>query len=90
MKVAAVVAVAVSVADAAVVAAAVLVAVDAINYRDARCPNMNHSRPNAPIRFCPTCGEVVNGSVVEKCNEEKHAVRRKSRDRFCIDCGKTL
>lgn len=55
-----------------------------------RCKNMNHSRPNAPVRVCPNCGEVVNRAVVANCNEAKHAQRRKDRSVFCCDCGKKL
>ncbi len=56
-----------------------------------RCPNMNHSRSNAPVKYCPTCGEVVNKAVPQRgCTEEKHAARRKGQDRYCVDCGKTL
>jgi len=29
--------------------------------RQARsCPNFNHGRGDAPVRFCPDCGEVLN------------------------------
>jgi hypothetical protein len=24
--------------------------------RRKKCPNFNHGRPNAPVRFCPVCG----------------------------------
>ena len=26
--------------------------------RRSYCPNLNHGRRNAPVRFCPMCGEV--------------------------------
>lgn len=57
-----------------------------------RCPNMNHSRSNVAIRFCPSCGEVVSNSVQNRgrCDETKHAHRRKERNFFCCDCGKKL
>ncbi len=56
-----------------------------------RCPNLNHSRTNAPVRACPKCGEVVNSNIPTKnCSEEEHAKRRKDRSRYCIDCGKQL
>ena len=29
------------------------------------CPNLNHRRTDAPVRFCPTCGGVVNGNAAE-------------------------
>jgi rRNA maturation endonuclease Nob1 len=55
-----------------------------------RCANMNHSRPKPPIKFCPICGEEVNRVLMARCDSEKHAIRRKDRDQFCIDCGKKL
>lgn len=57
---------------------------------DNRCRNMNHSRSNIPIRFCPDCGDKVNASIVTKCDDPKHAARRKDRNTFCCDCGKNL
>jgi hypothetical protein len=56
-----------------------------------RCLNYNHGRPNAPVRFCPACGEVVNNDIsVEVCKEEKHARKRRERSTYCVDCGKQL
>ncbi len=56
-----------------------------------RCPNFNHSRVNAPVRFCPMCGEVVNENIpVTRCSEEEHAIKRRERSKYCIDCGKQL
>lgn len=56
-----------------------------------RCPNMNHGRMNAPIRFCPTCGVVVNNKAsLGRCDDSKHDKRRKDRNCFCGDCGKKL
>ncbi len=55
-----------------------------------RCTNMNHGRTNAPVRFCPTCGVVVNKSANGQCDEAKHASQRKNRSAFCHDCGKSL
>jgi hypothetical protein len=55
------------------------------------CPNLNHRRANAPVRFCPRCGEVVNGEVAKKrCSEMEHAQKRRNRDAFCVDCGEHL
>jgi predicted RNA-binding Zn-ribbon protein involved in translation (DUF1610 family) len=51
---------------------------------------MNHSRSNAPIKFCPTCGELINASAGARCDEQKHASRRKERLHYCFDCGKNL
>lgn len=56
-----------------------------------KCQNMNHSKINVQVRFCPMCGEVVNGRVtIKECDSEKHAKSRRERNRFCIDCGKNL
>ena len=51
---------------------------------------MNHSRPNAPVRFCPTCGGTVNSAANGQCGQAKHAELRKNRNVFCHDCGKKL
>ncbi len=56
-----------------------------------RCPNYNHGRPNAPVRFCSMCGEVVNKSIsAEVCSEEKHAKKRHERNKYCVNCGEQL
>jgi hypothetical protein len=55
------------------------------------CPNFNHRRADAPVRFCPMCGEVVNRDIsIRKCNEVKHAIKRRERNRYCVICGKQL
>jgi hypothetical protein len=55
------------------------------------CPNLNHRRSNAPVRFCPRCGEVVNSAVLSKrCTEMGHAQKRQNREEFCVDCGERL
>jgi predicted RNA-binding Zn-ribbon protein involved in translation (DUF1610 family) len=52
---------------------------------------MNHRRSDAPVRFCPECGEVVNAKVgIKRCREEEHAKRRREQSRFCVDCGEQL
>ena len=59
--------------------------------REGRCPNFNHGRPNAPVRFCSMCGEVVNNKIPAKvCSEEKHAKSRRERNTYCVDCGEQL
>ena len=56
-----------------------------------QCDNLNHLRPNAPIRNCPQCGIVVNPSRdAAKCDEATHAARRKQQSNHCIDCGAML
>jgi rRNA maturation protein Nop10 len=55
------------------------------------CPNFNHGRPNAPVRFCPECGEVVNENIpIRGCNEEEHAKRRRERNKYCVHCSEQL
>ncbi len=56
-----------------------------------RCLNSNHGHPNAPVRLCSMCGEVVNKNIsAEVCNEEKHAKKRRNRNEYCADCGERL
>jgi membrane protease subunit (stomatin/prohibitin family) len=55
-----------------------------------RCSNMNHGRMNAPVKFCPSCGETVNAAIQTRCDLKKHAEQRKARGKFCVDCGKAL
>ncbi len=57
---------------------------------EVRCANMNHGRANAPVKFCPNCGQLVNSQIHARCDETKHAARRKERQIFCVDCGKKL
>jgi ribosomal protein S27AE len=55
------------------------------------CRNLNHCRSNAPVRFCPQCGEVVGGGVaIKRCDEMGHAEKRRNGERFCVDCGERL
>jgi len=59
--------------------------------RNTHCLNHNHGRSNAPVRFCPMCGQVVNKNIsVEVCSEEKHAEKRRGRNTYCVDCGEQL
>ena len=56
-----------------------------------RCDNLNHLRPNAPIRHCPQCGGTVNEQRARmQCEATVHATRRKQQSNFCIDCGTEL
>jgi len=56
-----------------------------------RCHNYNHGRADAPVRFCPMCGEVVNRNISkEVCSEEKHAGRRPCTNTYCMECGEQL
>ncbi len=55
------------------------------------CLNFNHGRVNAPVRFCPMCGGVVNGNIpIKECSEEEHAKRRREINNYCVDCGEQL
>lgn len=55
------------------------------------CSNLNHRTGNARVRFCPSCGEVVNARVrVSGCTPAQHDVSRRSHSVFCVDCGKRL
>ncbi len=56
-----------------------------------RCRNFNHGRLNSPVHFCSMCGEVVNKNIsTEACGEEKHARKRRERNKYCVDCGEQL
>jgi hypothetical protein len=56
-----------------------------------QCDNLNHLRPNAPIRHCPQCGGVVNATRARPtCDPAAHAARRKQQSNYCIDCGDEL
>ena len=55
------------------------------------CTNMNHRRSDAPVRFCPDCGESVNKSApLVTCSKDDHAKRRKSGALYCVNCGERL
>ncbi len=55
------------------------------------CTNMNHRRSDAPVRFCPMCGEVVNANLaIKRCGEQEHGKRRRDQSQFCVDCGEQL
>lgn len=59
--------------------------------RASGCANLNHGRRNAPVRHCPSCGDVVNETITqEACSEEKHALGRRRRSTYCADCGRRL
>ena len=59
--------------------------------RTPSCPNFNHRKSDAPVRFCPSCGEVVNDDrPVQRCTEVEHAKARREFSKFCVDCGEQL
>jgi hypothetical protein len=56
-----------------------------------RCENYNHGRSNTPVRYCPSCGGVVNQNLpIKKCTQDEHAVNRRERNTFCVHCGERL
>jgi hypothetical protein len=56
-----------------------------------QCPNLNHRRTDAPVRFCPSCGGVVNANVRPvRCLASQHDVQRRNQSVFCIHCGERL
>jgi transcriptional regulator NrdR family protein len=43
------------------------------------------------VRFCPSCGGVVNDKVTSiRCASTNHDVRRRGGSIFCVDCGERL
>ncbi len=55
------------------------------------CPNLNHRRYDAPVRYCPMCGKVVNENIIlKKCSEAEHAERRRNRNKHCVHCGEQI
>lgn len=55
------------------------------------CNNLNHGRSNAPVRFCPQCGAVVNARVIpRRCSATSHDRSRRNQNLFCVDCGDVL
>jgi hypothetical protein len=56
-----------------------------------QCSNLNHRRSDAPVRFCPSCGDTVNARVtLLRCPSTGHDVRRRDGSGFCVDCGERL
>jgi hypothetical protein len=56
-----------------------------------RCDNDNHGRSVVTVRFCASCGAVVNGSIsASRCPDEEHARMRRARSTYCIGCGERL
>ena len=57
----------------------------------ARCPNDNHGRMVVRVRFCPSCGDVLNPSISQpKCADDAHTKMRRARHAYCMDCGAAL
>jgi hypothetical protein len=57
----------------------------------AHCRNDNHGRAVVTVRFCCTCGRLVNKKIPPaSCAGEKHARMRRSQNHYCTDCGERL
>jgi hypothetical protein len=56
-----------------------------------RCANDNHGRTVVTVRFCATCGTIVNRSILARgCSDQTHSGRRRARSAYCVDCGDRL
>lgn len=56
-----------------------------------RCANDNHGRARVTVRFCATCGSVVNSRIpASRCPSDHHARLRRSQSIHCVDCGERL
>ena len=56
-----------------------------------RCANDNHGRSVVTVRFCATCGAVVNRSILSRgCSDLAHAGSRRTRSTYCVHCGERL
>lgn len=57
----------------------------------ARCQNDNHGRSVVTVRFCCSCGAVVNENIrPASCAAEKHARMRRAQHPYCMDCGERV
>ena len=55
------------------------------------CANCNHWKSNILVRFCSMCGEVVNEKIpMKRCPEEEHGIKKRQRNKYCVDCGQQL
>ena len=55
------------------------------------CPNLNHRRSDAPVRYCPQCGGTVNSEQPRRaCSEDCHTMARRQQSTFCVHCGVRL
>ena len=56
-----------------------------------RCPNLNHRRNDASVRYYPNCGQIVNDRIaVKTCRKETHRTKRMAFSKFCCDYGEQL
>jgi hypothetical protein len=55
------------------------------------CPNLNHRRSDAPVRYCPQCGGTVNSDhPIVPCTEDRHTAARRQQSTYCAHCGLRL
>jgi rRNA maturation protein Nop10 len=55
------------------------------------CPNLNHRRGDAPVRYCPQCGGTVNSAhPIVACPADRHTAARRQQSVFCAYCGVRL
>jgi rRNA maturation protein Nop10 len=55
------------------------------------CANDNHGRAVVTVRCCPNCGVIVNARIPARmCPKEEHALARRARRAFCVNCGEAL
>jgi hypothetical protein len=56
-----------------------------------RCANDNHGRAIVTVRFCATCGSVVNQNILARgCSDQAHAGMRRTQSVYCVHCGERL
>jgi len=59
--------------------------------RGTSCPNLNHRRSDAPVRYCPQCGGTVNSDQPRVvCTEDRHTAARRQQSTYCVHCGVQL
>lgn len=55
------------------------------------CSNLNHRITNAPVRYCPMCGEIVNNNIPTcECPAEDHAKKRRERKSIVLIAASRL
>jgi hypothetical protein len=56
-----------------------------------RCSNDNHGRAIVTVRFCSTCGVLLNERVhTNPCQETSHSQMRRMQSSYCVHCGESL
>jgi len=56
-----------------------------------RCANDNHGRAVVTVRFCSSCGTVVNANIrAGLCAPQLHATLRRAQHAYCSGCGEHL